>query len=189
MISTLIKTITASDVAAIDFVDGTASVVLDNTYDEYMFVLTNINPATDSVSFGFQGNAAGQSGFNETMTTTFFRAYHAENDSGADVGYQGDTSDQAQGAATQMLTEPAALGSAADESLSGILYLFDPSSTTYVTHFMARTTCNNQASGALNYCIDAHIAGYFNTTAAIDEIQFKTSSGNLDGVIQLYGIA
>ena len=184
-IPTLISTSTATNAASIDITSG-----IDSTYDEYMFVLTNINPATDSVSFGFQANADGQSGYNETMTTTFFRAYHAENDSAAAVSYQGDTSDQAQGTALQQLTEPVALGNAADESLSGILHLFSPSNTTYVKHFYARTTCNNQAaSGGLNYCIDACIAGYINTTTAIDDIQFKTSSGNLDGVIQLYGIA
>jgi hypothetical protein len=189
MIITLIKTVTASDAASIDFVDGTSSVVLDNTYDEYMFVMTGINPASDSVSFGFQANASGQSGYNETITSTFFRPYHAENDSAAAFGYQGDTSDQAQGTALQMLAEPAAVGNAADESVAGVLHLFAPSNTTYVKHFYATTVHNTQASGGLNYCVNAYVSGYINVTAAVDEIQFKMSSGNLDGVIQLYGIA
>ena len=42
-IPTLIKTLTADNDTSLAFVDGTASVVLDGTYDEYIFVCTDID--------------------------------------------------------------------------------------------------------------------------------------------------
>ena len=37
-------------------------------------------------------------------------------------------------------------------------------------------------------CNDIYAAGYFNVTAAIDDIQFKMSSGNFDGKIKMWGV-
>ena len=176
-IPTLISTATASDAANVDITSG-----IDSTYDEYMFVLTDIGPATDSAEFGFQVNAAGQSGFNETMTTTAFAANQEEDDSAASIAYR-TGEDQAQGTAYQLLTY--AGGNAADESSAGILHLFSPSNTTYVTHFYATVNCSRHD----NISQIVHCAGYINVTAAIDEISFKMSSGNFDGAIQMYGIA
>ena len=77
------------------------------------------------------------------------------------------------------------LGSDADQCIVGTLHLFNPSSTTFVKHFIARTNF----SGNNNYSVNAHIAGYCNTTTAIDGVQFKMSTGNIDaGDICLYGI-
>ena len=180
----LIKTLTASSSATLSFVDGTSDVVLDNTYKEYLFIFNNIHPATDSVEFGFQGNAAGGSGYNETITSTWFRQFHSE-EGGSDygVGYLTDR-DQAQGTAFQDLTSD--LGNGNDESVSGYLHLFNPSSTTFVKHFIATTNYVY-----LNdFTVNPFIAGYFNTTSAIDEIQFKMNSGNIDaGTIQLFGVS
>ena len=67
---------------------------------------------------------------------------------------------------------------------SGHLYLFSPSDTTFVKQFMSNT--DHMASGP--YQQNNHCAGYFNTTSAIDAVQFKTTSGNMDGSISLYGI-
>ena len=181
-IPTLIKTLTASGDSSLSFVDGTASVVLDSTYDEYMFVYTDIGPATDDVHFSFQMNVAGGSGYNETMTTTFFNADHSEADDDTNLQYYGGH-DQAEGTAFQDLGTD--VGNGSDESCAGILHLFSPSSTTYVTHFYSRTQVYRQD----NYASDHFAAGYFNLTGAVDEIQFKMSSGNFDGVIQMYGIA
>jgi len=178
---TFIKKLTASASATLSFVDGTSDVVLDDTYKEYMFTFNNIHPATDNAHFTFQGNAAGGSGYNETMTTTHFRAYH--NESGADTafGYNAEV-DQAQGTAFQLLMD--SCDNDNDSCLAGSLHLFNPSSTTFVKHFIS--TC--QAVIA-TYSQEAFNAGYFNTTSAIDEIQFKMSSGNIDaGDICLYGI-
>ena len=178
-----IKKLTASSSATLSFVDGTSDVVLDNTYKEYLFTFNNMHPATDSVNFLFQGNAAGGSGYNETMTTSAFRAIHDEDDSPANVSYEAGN-DQAQGTAFQILGND--IGNDNDQSLSGYLHLFNPSSTTFVKHFIAVA---NYAQGA-NIFFNQYIAGYFNTTSAIDEIQFKMASGNIDsGQISMYGIS
>ena len=177
-IPTLISTATASDAASVDITSG-----IDSTYDEYMFVFTDINPATDNALLTFQANATGASGYNETITSTFFEAAHAEDDSATAFTYF-TTYDQAEGTAFQPISFK--IGNAADESAAGILHLFSPSNTTYVKHFYARA---NAYSDGGTSSVDAYAAGYLNTTAAIDEISFKMSSGNFDGVIQMYGIA
>ena len=176
-IPTLISTATASNDSAVSITSG-----IDSTYDEYMFVFTDIGPATDDVNFTFQGNVDGGSGYNETMTTTLFRAQHDEADSDTTLGYN-TGQDQAQGTAFQILG--GGLGNGADESLAGILHLFTPSNTTYVTHFYSKTNFYHES----NYILNTFVSGYFNLTGAIDEIQFKMSSGNFDGVIQLFGIS
>jgi len=180
---TLIKTLTASSSSTLSFVDGSSDVVLDSTYPIYKFVWTNVHPATDNVRFSFQGNAAGGSGYNETITSTSFRSYHAEADNDTEVAYE-TGSDQAQGTAFQVL-ELSSVGNGNDEAVSGELFLFNPSSTTFVKNFISRSIEN----AANNYAVEGYVAGYFNTTSAIDEIQFKMSSGNIDsGTIKLYGI-
>lgn len=177
----LIKEVTASSDASISFVDGSSDVVLDSTYPIYVFKYINIHPATNDVDFSFQGNAAGGSGFNETITSTTFRAYHTEADA-TSLAYN-TSDDQAQGTSFQILHQ--SVGNDNDQSCSGEMYLFNPSSTTFVKHFMSRGNRSHHS----DYSIDDFHAGYFNTTSAIDEIQFKFSSGNIDaGTIKLYGI-
>ena len=178
----LIKTLTASSSATLSFVDGTSDVVLDNTYPIYKFVYTNCHPATDNVEFSFQANAAGGSGYNETVTSTMFYAYHQEDDGGTGLAYS-TSGDQAQG--TSFIKLGMSVGNDNDQGVSGELWLFGLSSTTYVKHFMARTNYAHPS----NISEEDYKAGYFNTTSAIDEIQFKMSSGNIDsGTIKLYGI-
>ena len=179
---TLIKTLTASSSSTLSFVDGSSSVVLDNTYPVYLFKYINIHPATDSTNFSFQANASGGSGYNETITSTYFKAEHDEADSSTSLGYDTDF-DQGQGTGFQTLV--GGLGNGNDESASGQLYLFNPSSTTFVKHFLGVSQYYHKS----NYSNNHRAAGYFNTTSAIDEIQFKMSSGNIDaGTIKLYGI-
>ena len=180
--TTLIKTLTASSSATLSFVDGTSDVVLDNTYKEYLFIWNNCHPATNSVYFTFQGNAAGGSGYDETITSTAFRCYHNEAGNDCDLEYYA-ANDQGQGTGFQRLSDE--VGNANDESCSGTLQIFEPSSTTFVKHFMSAM----QYSHGGEECINSFASGYFNTTSAIDEIQFKMSSGNVDaGDICLYGI-
>ena len=180
-IPTLIKTLTASDSASLDFVDGTDDVVFDSTYDEYMFVCTDIGPATDGAWFTFQFNADGGSDYNETITSTTFQATHTEAGSSS-LAYATGL-DQAEGTGYQCFIY--GIGSAADESGAGILHVFSPASTTYVTHFYGRSSSYYTGPGET----ETHVAGYVNATAAMDEISFKMSSGNFDGVIQMYGIS
>mgnify|MGYP003152798105 CR=1 FL=1 len=176
---TLLSTETASSSATISFTSN-----IDSTYKEYIFTYNNVHPSVDAAKFLFQGNASGGSGYNETITSTFFYGYHAEADDEAGMAYYGG-GDQAQGTAFQRLGS-GGVGTDNDQSASGYLHLFDPSDTTFVTHFIA-TNSTLQNSDDVNHNF---IAGYFNTTSAIDEIQFKFDSGNIDsGVIKLYGIS
>ena len=179
---TEIKTLTASASATLSFVDGTSDVVLDSTYPLYCFRFINIHAATDNQLFQFNGSIDTGSNYNVTKTTTFWRAYHAEDDSSG-IGY--DTGgDLAQGTGFQVLNGDG-LGIDNDQSTSGYLYLYNPADTTFVKHFMS--VFNNMTPD--DYLQNTYVAGYFNTTSAVDAIQFKMASGNIDaGIITLYGI-
>ena len=177
-----IKTLTASSSATLSFVDGTDDVVLDNTYRTYVFKFIGIHPATNNASLTFQGNAAGGSGYNETMTTTWFYAGQNEAGTSTYLSY-GTGADQAQGTSFQAIG--AGINDNADDNTSGELWLFNPSSTTFVKHFINRASHAQHGNSSLDW----FSAGYLNTTSAVDAIQFKQSSGNIDrGTIKLYGI-
>jgi hypothetical protein len=181
----LIKTLTSdgSD-DDLSFVDGTSDVVLDSTYKEYLFIFNSIHPETDGATFTFQGNAAGGSGYNETITSTLFVAALSEEDSYEALSYQ-TAQDQAQGTGFQTLANK--VGNDNDQCCSGYLRLFNPSSTTFVKHFMGE--CNTYMLDTIPFTQVHNIAGYFNTTSAIDEIQFKMSSDEIQGgTIQLFGV-
>ena len=173
----LLSTTTASSSATVDITSN-----IDSTYKEYIIKFINIHPATDGANLGVQFNASGGSGFNETLTTTIFRAYHQEDGGAASLDYvTGD--DIAQGTGYMRLGQA---GGDNDQHVSGTLHLFDPSSTTFVKHFIARTV---EAHGA-NIAADVPVAGYINTTSAIDEVSFKFHSGNIDsGTFKLYGVS
>jgi len=176
MAMTLITTNTSSDAASSSFTSS-----IDSTYKLYIFKYYDVNPVTDEVNFTFQANASGGSGFNETITSTFFRAYHDEADSETSIAYA-TSNDQAQGTAYQDLAY--GVGNGGDESCAGELHLFNPSNTTYVKHFYSRSN-----GYYLNdFSFDYYCGGYINTTSAIDEISFKMSSGNMDAVIKMYGV-
>ena len=180
-IPTLIATLPASSSASLE---DTSS--MTSAYDEYMFVCTDMHPASDAVDFQFQVNVDSASGYNETITSTHIRVYHAENDDNPVLDYHESAAggDQAQGTAYQTISLDA--GNPADQSCSGILHLFSPASTTYVTHFYSRFQIYNDS----DYSQENLIAGYINATEAVTDISFKFESGNIDaGVIQVYGIA
>ena len=177
-----IKKLTASSSATISFVHGTSDVVLDNTYKEYLFTFNNIHPATDNADFTFNMSVDSGSNYNVTKTTTVATAQHSEAGSDTDFAYV-TADDLAQGTGFQIIL--GLIGNDADQSASGSLTLFNPSSTTFVKHFIA--TGNSYYSG--NYSLNDYVAGYGNTTSAVDAIQLKMSSGNIDaGDICLYGI-
>lgn len=179
---TLIKSITASSSASIEFINGTNGVVLDGTYSSYVFKFIDINPATNSVAFQFNLSIDNGSNYNVAKTSTWFMAYHYENDSANGLAYFG-AQDLAQGTGDQVLS--ASVGSGADENCTGYLQLFNPSSTTYVKHFIS----NGSAYTSVPYSQNYFTAGYGNTTSAINAIKFQMSSGNIDdGTIKLYGV-
>ena len=181
---TLIKTLTASSSATLSFVDGSDGVTLDSTYPIYLFKFINVHPATNGAAFTFQANASGGSGYNETITSTQFQAYHKEDGSASGLGYNSGN-DQANGTSFQKLNGN--IRNDNDASGSGEVYIFNPSSTTFVKHFMAVMV--EPEDGSPTPLANLYTAGYFNTTSAIDEFQFKFSSVNIDdGTIKLYGI-
>ena len=181
---TFIKKLTASSSGTLSFVDGSSDVVLDNTYKEYMFIFKDIHPATNASAFQFNLSIDSGSNYNVTKTTTNFRAYHKEDGSDAGLDYR-TSEDLAQSTSFQNLSN-VEMGNGNDECCGGYLHLFNPSSTTFVKHFLANTNTYQKDDFSMNH----NIAGYANTTSAVDAVQFKMSSGNIDsGVIKLYGVS
>ena len=177
MILTLLTTDNPDNAAESTFTSG-----IDSTYDEYMFVITALRTGNQGVDLKISFSGDGGSNYTYPQTTTIFSAYHQEDDGAATLSYEAGH-DQAQGTGYQrIMMEP---GNGSDESGAGILHLFSPADTTYVTHFYGRFHTLHYQDVAKS----SFVAGYINVTAAITAINFKMSSGNFDGVIQMYGIA
>jgi len=174
----LISTQTASASATIDFTSG-----IDSTYDSYVFKFINIHPATNNVDFTFNGSTDGGSNYNVTKTTTYIEAYHNESDTTTSLEYNG-TQDLAQSTSAQKIAVQ--IGSENDESFSGTLTLFNPSSTTFVKHFISNINeYHNQ-----DFTLQALVGGYLNTTSTINAVRFQMTSGNIDdGIIKMYGVS
>jgi PKD repeat protein len=177
-----IKKLTASSSSTLSFVNGSSDVVLDSTYKEYIFTYNNIHPSGDGTKFQFQVDTGTNTSYNQTITSSSFYAYHAEDNSGSSLSYDASY-DQAQGTGFQDLIFYQGNGN--DESCVGILHLFDPSNSTFVKHFISRGvrySANDQAS-------DEYAAGYVNTTTALTRVRFKFNSGTIDsGTIKMYGV-
>ena len=179
---TLIKTLTASSSSTLSFVHGSSDVVLDSTYPIYVFKFINMHPADDDAMFTFNLSIDSGSNYNVTKTTTAHRAYHTEAGAAPTLEYYPQI-DLAQSTSFQPIAGE--IGNANDESMSGYLHLFNPSSTTFVKHFMTNVSQNTYHNLAMN----TFTAGYGNITSAVDAVQFKMDTGNLDsGTIKLYGI-
>jgi hypothetical protein len=172
----LISSQTASNSASISFTSG-----INSTYKEYQFYFIDIHPRTDTSQFQFNMSTDSGSNYNITKTTTAFRAYADEANSNAGLVYR-TGQDLAQSTDFQALSE--GIGNGADENGGGYMSLFNPSSTTYVKHFIS--VFQEYNSG--DYTANQFIAGYGNTTSAINAVRFQMSSGNFDGTILLYGI-
>lgn len=175
----LISTQTASSSSSISFTTG-----IDSTYDEYWFIFNNIHPSANE-QFQFQASTDSGSNYNTSMTSTNFRAYHFESDAGQALQSRSLDSEEGQSNDTDFGTI-GYIGSGSDENASGILKLYNPSSTTYVKHFI----CIGDFLSSGGFLETRFNAGYFNTTSAVDAVQFKMSSGNIDaGTIQLFGVS
>ena len=176
---THIATQTASSSASVSFTSG-----IDSTYKEYIFYFVNLHPSSGQ-KFQFQGDTGTNTNYNQTITSTSFNAYHDEGDSYTALEYRTDA-DQAQGTSFNDLTNYM-VATESDSSLTGFLHIFNPSSTTFVKHFISRTQIMNGTSSF--YSIQNFHAGYFNTTSALTRFQFKFASGNIDsGQILLFGL-
>jgi len=166
---------TASSSASIEFTSG-----IDSTYKEYVFYYYDIHRSAETF-FTFNMSTDGGSNYNVAKTTTFFDAYHNENGNDAALQYVSGW-DLAQGTGFQRLANGGAANS--DESTAGYLHLFNPSSSTYVKHFISRSVSNESPYSEVYY-----VAGYGNTTSPVNAIKFQMDSGNIDaGEILLFGI-
>jgi hypothetical protein len=178
---TLIKTVTASDSTDISFVHGTSDVVFDNTYKTYLFKFINLHLSSDTY-LSLTGRD-GDSNFDATKTSTYFRVEHKEDDSSTALTYKTNL-DVAQATGETKLSGNTS--NADDNAYSGELYVFNPSSTTFVKHYFGQI---NVISGADGLEV-GHFAGYFNHTAALDGIKINVGTGNIaSGTIKMYGIA
>jgi len=180
---TLIKTLTASNSANLSFVHGSSDVVLDNTYPVYMFKFINCHPITNTQKFQFNMSIDSGSNYNVTKTTTTFYAIH-DDQASSNLAY--DTgSDLAQDTGDAVLNT--VTGNANSSNCSGSMTIFNPSSTTFVKHFISQThTTRGDSDGTIYNWFGS---GYANTTSAVDAIRFNFASGNIDsGTIKLYGI-
>jgi len=175
MAMTLITTNTSSSDASSSFTSS-----IDSTYKLYIFKIIDLGPETDSQFFTFDGSTDGGSNYAVTKTTTMFNADHTEADASGLRYETGD--DLAQSTTAARLAR--AVGNGSDESAAGTLWLFNPSNTTYVKHFYARV---EEYAGS-DRIIDNFAAGYFNTTSAINAVQFAMGSGDFDAVIKMYGV-
>ena len=178
----LISTQTASSSSTIDFTSG-----IDSTYKEYIFKLINIHPSNDQETLLINFSIDGGSNYNVTKTSSFFMSYNNEAGT-ADVSLEYDTGrDLAQSTSDQSLTQ-FGIGADNDECGVSIIHLFDPSNTTFVKHFIAKT--NSMGYHSDRYFVSNFCAGYCNTTSAVNAVQFKFNAGTIDsGVIKLYGVS
>jgi hypothetical protein len=173
----LISEQTASSSSTIDFTSG-----IDSTYDSYVFKFINMHPATNNVQFTFQADTGTNTNYNQTITSTTFETFHREDDANSSLSYR-TPADQAQGTSFQYLSE--GMGNDNDNNLSGTLQIFNPSSDTFVKHFISTVNFVYLS----NYGNNFFSAGYFNTTTALTRFRFKYSSGNIDaGTIKMYGV-
>ena len=175
---TLLSTQTASSSSTISFTSG-----IDSTYKEYIFKFYDIHPSNDGEEFTFQADTGTNTSYNQTITSTYFLAEH--NEAGTSTGLTYQTSrDLAQ--ATSFQHFGVDTGNDNDQASSGFLHIFDPSSTTFVKHFMGTL----QQAHQNDLSLVGYVSGYWNTTTAITRVQFKMSSGTIDaGVIKLYGVS
>jgi len=168
---------TASASASVSFTSG-----IDSTYPIYKFEFINIHPQNNNIDFEFNLSTDGGSNYNVTKTTTLFKTYHDEADTTTTLSYDGGR-DIAQGTGYQDIATN--FGNDNDQNLAGTLEIFNPSSTTFVKHFICRTQFTHHA----DFTVEHYVAGYGNTTSAVDGVRFQMSSGNIDsGTIKLYGI-
>lgn len=170
---------TASSSSTISFTSG-----IDSTYKEYVFTFKDIHAETDGAIFQFQADTGTNTSYNQTITSTSFRVLHNEGGTTGLLQYRTD-SDLAQGTGFQSITGNAGVSVDNDMCTVGKLHVFNPSSSTFVKHFISRT---NTTTNDL-FSFGSFTAGYFNTTTALTRFQFKFNTGNIDaGDICLYGI-
>ena len=171
-----IKTQTASNSSSIDFAHGTGGVIIDSTYDKYLFSC-DYKPANDNVTPQlFISTDAGSS---------FITANYVYAMDGFEAG--GGAVTRQSGSDSQIELSPDTQGNASDESMSINIYLSMPSraSTHKIFNFVGTTF--DTASNLTPYSGGGACTG---STAAVNGVRFKFSAGNIEyGTFSLFGIS
>ena len=179
----LIKTLTASSDSTLSFVNGAADVVLDSTYNIYVWTFSHIHGSIINYSLLWNGSTDAGSNYNVSKTQFTNRTWKCASGSGAPTDDTGEAMYQS----TSFASCNNSLGIDADEQCSGQMWLYNPSSATFGKMYDVST--NNTHSGST--CLYKWAAsGEIETTTAVNAVQFKLSTGNIDsGIISMYGIS
>ena len=148
---------------------------LSSAYPIYKFEFLNCRPHTSYGDLMFDASTNGSTWNNQAKTTSFFSAI---NPSGIEYGAG---SDAAQVSGRINLTDNTGGGST--QGASGTMFVYSPSSTTFVKHIQAHLN-SYEASTSIN----TFTSGYINSTSAITAFRFSFRDHNLVGTIKLYGI-
>jgi len=178
---TLIKTLTASNVTSLSFMNGTNDVVFNSNFKEYFVTVNNFHPRSDNKNFEISFSTNG-SNFGLSKTTTQYRSIHTEDDGTTALAHI-DSGDLVTSTANQILVE--GIGNNSDQSCSGYIQFFDPAQTTFLKHFRSVfSSCN--AGDRIDHF---WVTGYADLTGPIVGFKFESGAGvAFDGVFSLYGI-
>ena len=161
--------------------------IITDTYSEYVFIVNSLHPETNAKYLGFSPSIDNGSNYNLTNTSTMFFAYHREDNGGSTALEYGSGQDTHNGANVLISGDT---GNEADECVSGIFKLYNPSSTAFVKHFVGQMNSSDGGSGTATYDFAAYSAGYINTTSAVNNIKFTFNSGEIQGgTIQVFGVS
>jgi hypothetical protein len=159
------------------------SSVITSTYSQYLIKCYITQPATDVVAFTGQLSIDNGSNFNVATTSTHFAPEHTES-AGQDFGRKADHEQD-----TGYITYAYRTGSGSDECLAMSMKLFNPSSTTYVKHFIIESQMYDGGGSGGGASVTSYVAGYANTTTAINAMNLKFSSGNIaNGIFKIWGV-
>ena len=172
-IPTLISTATPSNTDIVDITSG-----IDSTYNTYLFVFTDIYLHQDRDKLTFQTGAS----YNTATTTAPMSALNLESGGTGVLEYAGGI---AFSNMTTMVELSRGQSNAADACIAGILYLYNPSSTSFLKQFAWNFSQNEGAAASSLQLIGS---GSINSTSAITQVRFEAQANNMTGTIQMYGI-
>ena len=182
----LLNTVNASTTSEIVF----SNTYINSTYDIYVFKYIGMHPSNDTVNFQFFGSENNGAGWNIRKTTCYISMWVAASGNSQD-GPLVDNS-YSQGNTTTEQTLGYSIGNDNEYGITGELWLFSPSTSTSVTHFMSFASymkANNEQSTVQLSGYYGEYSGGDGPGTTIDAIKFVYASGTMDtGTIKLYGI-
>ena len=163
----------------VDFVHGTGGVVLDSTYDEYMFVLHKLLPSTDAVKLFMRYSTDTGSTY---RTTSYYDYANDVNFGGTVISVSGTGTDYWPITSTHGSMNVGNVA-ANEVGVTGEVFLYKPSAA-------SRIVVRSSVGFVTSTPAVASTRMYGQSTAAedVDAIRFLWSSGNFtSGTIRLYG--